>query len=733
MPLSLALVLLLLARLGAPTLISSSKLEHCVNSGANAEPIPCQMKFVVSMAIDSGQNNTETITASWQTAQGTDATGRPQVYRLNTPMRITVKKSRPLLRYPVTYRQTYNNKPRETVVYTGTLQCKDKSTDNNPTCGRAYDTAGKPILYSEGFCCDCSLCQLIGVCQSDSRANTNCALLGTGSAASCLTFDDLWYSGYNIGPAETWYTITVTITQPGGIGTQVLKVGPEVGLGALNVESGVVVRLVGDFAAFKQPINLEQRVLLIPSSPAGNPRVVAPTPTEWLFLDKSAFEDSGATCNKIGVSYEAFSGQGNRCKMKTGSCLGNQIDDYRQRDVTDRNNGGQGQYFVSSFGDFFVLDDGTGNTAGQPNNRPYIAYEVSNVQASLITLTFVADNISYTVNVATGVILSLNVTEVFEANSNDGALLVTVLNTGQVPADFYLTVNDCTNGTFPIQTVLVPSLLPSGLYTAKFRIFSEMLKGQVNRCNVTLRDALQRFLDTRWVKWNTTDTIVNQGAQGGTGNGANGTPVLPPPTMRPPPGNGACTDCPFYNPVCFVAKSCFWQVVVQILVVIAILTIIFCVLKNHKAIFSCCREKDKDNYRKEQAENNNERSRRMHPEGRAQPPPQVVTYYHVDPFAVPVEPVRASRRSSLHPEDQGYCDPSVTPHRHTSVPRQDCGSVDHYPTNPSLPNLRSHYPQPIPPERLGRTGHSHRKVRSASQQRSSTPRKDGYPTPWVVG
>jgi hypothetical protein len=43
---------------------------------------------------------------------------------------------------------------------------------------------------------------------------------------------------------------------------------------------------------------------------------------EWLLLDKYLFDFRGDTCNKIGVSFQAFKfGQDTKCRRKRGSCL----------------------------------------------------------------------------------------------------------------------------------------------------------------------------------------------------------------------------------------------------------------------------------------------------------------------------------------------------------------------------------------------------------------------------
>ena len=374
-------------------------------------------------------------------------------------------------------------------------------------------------------------------------------------------------------------------------------------LGAKSLAFGVSARLVGDFAAFSMPLALESKFLFVPSMPLSHPIVAAKAPSEWLILDKSLVTDDGSECNKVGVSYEAFNSQGNRCKMRAGSCLANQLLDYRTKDLASIAAGKRGSYFASQLGQFASFSEGTVPSRKKSNelrrnasmheleySQAYVAYVVNSVQASLVVLTFVADNMSFSVNVAAGVIVSFNISD-FEAASKNGKLSVTIMNTGILAADFYVTVRNCTPGTFPV-TATVQTLSPLATKTLLYDIVSSVEKGGWNTCNLTLYNSVYDVVDSRRISWNTTATIIDQGPQGGTGNGASGVPLASPRVSSS--GSSSCTSCPFYNPICFLARECFWQVVVQILVVLAILALIICVIRHRKAIFGSCKSHDRD-------------------------------------------------------------------------------------------------------------------------------------------
>jgi hypothetical protein len=615
-------------------LISSSQLTTCVDRGAS-DGISCRQKFVVAISLDGGQNDTESI-LYWSTAVTAD--GRSA--RLATPVTIKIRKSRPLVRYPVFYWQNVNAKPQESVIYTGTFGCDDSPSSSSPTCGRAFSPdTGSPIPLSEGYCCACSLCDFVGFCDGASRANTDCSLFGDGAAASCLSFSPLWYSAFSIGRAQTFFTITVTLSTPGEPDVELI-VGPSV-LGTADAAHGVAVRLVGDFAAFVQPLDLTDKYLLVPYGPVENPRVTAPAPTEWMLVDRSMVTQDGSECNKIGVSYNGFGGQGSRCSMHFGSCTANQIDDLRAKDLASAAAGKQGEYMVRNFGEFAVYDESmrlavaerrsrlalekrrnatsTDETKlGDVNGgleRPrhvfgpleqqyYVAYLVDHVQASLVTLTLAADNVSFTVNLSPGKIVAANLSS-FAASSRDGVLSLLILNTGSVTADYQVSVSRCTAGTFPVQAK-VASLAPLQLQALTFNVFFEDLGGSADSaCNVTLYDSQFAATDTVLVRFNTTATVITEGVQGGD-RSPPGSDVL----RQPDDAN--CAACPFYNPVCFIGKSCFWQMLVQLLSFLAVLGIIGLLLTHSNVVLGLCCSSGSSSETKTKEEHHHHHHHRRH-------------------------------------------------------------------------------------------------------------------------
>ena len=267
---------------------------------------------------------------------------------------------------------------------------------------------------------------------------------------------------------------------------------------------------------------------------------------------------------------------------------------------------------------------------------PSLAFRVSGVQASVVVLTFVADNMSYSVNVASGVIVALNSTT-FSALSGTGRLDVLILSTGSLAADFYVSVTACTVGTFDVLSRTL-TLRAGDAAQLQFPLRYEITNGtDAGQCNVTLQDALYRVVDWRLHRFNVTPLVPDRGPQGGSPPGGDlGGPALPPVSGGSDGGGGgSCTDCPFYNPVCFVLRSCFWQVIVQIVVVFVIIGAVVLAIRHRKALCCCLYEspeaaaerRHQEQLRAVQAAADDARCRRRCPPIRrsAAPPPALLS------------------------------------------------------------------------------------------------------------
>ncbi|PBJ75583.1 Generative cell specific 1 protein (GCS1) [Trypanosoma cruzi cruzi] len=537
-------------------LLASSSIEQCDRVGTD-NSLPCDKKLVVTLSVDSDQaEDVEEFVILRDAVDKTKGTGEERVEF--QPIRLTTSKSRVQYTYPLFYERNFNAKPYEEEITTELVGCDDTFSPK-ATCGLATDTAGRPIPYSQGFCCRCGPCQLLGLCPVGSRGLQVCDIFRGAALASCLRFGELWYSGYSMGSATIWYRLSVKLTTDSQNNSKakeaVFELGPDV-LSGSSAEFGAWVSLIGDFVPAELPLVLSNKMLFIPSSPRIHERVLAGQ-KEWLILDKHHVSMQGRDCNKVGVSYEAFSGQGSRCQLIRGSCLADQLEDYRSSDLAVEARGGRGKYLARSFGDFVV------NSVN--NSRTRLSYWMRGSLATMLTVVISADRLQYLVSVSPGEIVSAVMSKsTIEESSRDGSVSVIVRNIGHVTAKYTLGVGNCSGNVFPIMAQTL-SLRPRGTVVRSFDLnIQDVTEERIVQCDVTLRDAKGAITDKKVLKFRVTSKVLTNDTQGGnapTGGGASVDGQAPP----------ACSRCEWYKISCFLIHGCWWQPLVYVLIAIAIL------------------------------------------------------------------------------------------------------------------------------------------------------------------
>lgn len=239
--------------------------------------------------------------------------------------------------------------------------------------------------------------QILGTSNDGSRAALTCDIFGTTDSASahCLRFDELWYDSFQVGLGQTHYDINVemdmhTVNNQGQQidSTETITISPS-NLLQISNDGTLIARLVGDFSPFEQHPVLTSKYLMIPSQPLSNPRVRDGI-INWMLVDKTEVELDGTVCNKIGVSFEGFRNEYKACQNAPSSCLRNQLEDFYQSDKEKQQLGYTGDYLLSNFGEFEILQD-------EQHNR-FLALKVKQVQNSVVTLTFPADDIRFITN-----------------------------------------------------------------------------------------------------------------------------------------------------------------------------------------------------------------------------------------------------------------------------------------------------------------------------------------------
>ncbi|EKF32579.1 hypothetical protein MOQ_003566 [Trypanosoma cruzi marinkellei] len=538
-------------------LLASSSIEQCDRVETD-KLLPCEKKLVVTLSVDSAQaDNVEEFVILRDAVDKTKGTGEERVEF--EPIRLTTSKSRVQYRYPLFYERNFNAKPYEEEITTELTGCDDTFSPT-ATCGLAKDTAGRPIPYSQGFCCRCGACQLLGLCPVGSRGLQVCDIFNGAALAACLRFGKLWYSGYSIGPATIWYRLLVKLTADAENNSTkakeaVFELGPEV-LSGSSPEFGAWVSLIGDFVPAELPLVLSDKMLFIPSSPRKHERVLAGQ-KEWIILDKHHVSMQGRDCNKVGVSYEAFSAQGSRCQLIQGSCLADQLEDYRASDLAVEARGGKGKYMARFFGEFVV------NTANSSRTR--VSYWMRGSLATMITVVISADRLQYLISVSPGEIVSAVMSKsTIEESSRDGSISVMVRNIGNLTAEYTLGVGNCSGNVFPIMAQTL-SLRPQETLIRSFDVnIQDVTEERIVQCDVTLRDAKDAITDKKVVKFRVIRKVLTNNTQGGNAPTGGGTSV----NGKAP---SVCSRCKWYKISCFLIHGCWWQPLVYVFIAIAIL------------------------------------------------------------------------------------------------------------------------------------------------------------------
>jgi hypothetical protein len=320
----------------------------------------------------------------------------------------------------------------------------------------------------------------------------------------------------------------------------------------------VLFTLIGTFVPLAGVPDLSSKMLLIPtqcdlsaSTPGWvtNPCFTALVSgwSQWLLVDKTLITLDGATCNKVGTSYEAFNTQGSACQSPRGTCLGGSPAQLLLSDLGRMSSGLKPRYLLSAFtsptapsgitplprgGDSGVQAlqaSALGVHASSPASSSQLLSLVlptGDFQKSLFTLLLQASPNSFRLvtNVASGVILGVGY-EAFTAG-NVGALAVAIGNTGGISSSFTL-VAICSPPSLPIEGKAV-AVSAGGVMNTSFPIAVFGTSAADIQCNITLLNSLGGVADfKRGVGVRVGGLVTNKGTQGGTIVGGIGGTTLP--------------------------------------------------------------------------------------------------------------------------------------------------------------------------------------------------------------
>jgi hypothetical protein len=204
------------------------------------------------------------------------------------------------------------------------------------------------------------------------RAGLNCRAPGytpetrAPCSAHCLTFDDIWYAGYALGPPSLQWNITTTVAVPatatadGLPRTESLRMdlSSPLALTTSRLVSTELQGFMGDLLGGMVPPVLTRDTLVTPqewhdpsvraANSAGGVSTGADVNALWMLLPGSKmhyqrFNASDRThtlkCSVVGVDFDAFNSPADKCDSyssgyaEPGSCLRNQIKDLQEEDT----------------------------------------------------------------------------------------------------------------------------------------------------------------------------------------------------------------------------------------------------------------------------------------------------------------------------------------------------------------------------------------------------------------
>lgn len=554
-------------------LISKSTIEICTNDGESE--LNCKEKIILALSIENGKLSE---TDYYEVYLNSVNDSNNQKRTLQYPYKILISKTPVVAVYPGTYLQDFNYHAKERVVKSDIFTCNDKDQNENPTCGWQYDDDGNKIPNSQGFCCKCTFGQIIGI-NPNIRGNA-CRLFnfGTGSAAAhCLSFDSLWFSGFELKQYQMDYKITIKVIGRNEASSdyevESMKLSPSNQIS--KSESGnIIARTIGDFLPSTLPEDYSNSYLLIPSYPK-NHIMVREGILNWMKVryDQTSFD--GNECDKIGTSYYAFRTHGgsDRCEIVINSCLANQLYDLYESDIDKITKNENPKYLLSQ--------DKTKQYSFYSFNSTYktFSYTLKGAFSSLIQLEIKADDIKYVQNIANGAIDFVIISD-FEAMSSDGLMIVQVTNIGSVTSLFYLSY-ECNADIIPLLSDAV-SIAPMRSNQIKKSVYTVSTDKTINECLVQLKNAVGDVVDSFSVQFNTTETEPdnNQGGNNNT-NGDNADDESK--------KNFTCMDyCTHvFSFPCFVVHGCWWYIAAGILILLLIAIALIFIVKCFTTGFIC--------------------------------------------------------------------------------------------------------------------------------------------------
>ena len=509
-------LLLLLFYLGSAcgSAVSSSQVQICNRrtSQTTVSTDSCKSTFLIVLSVKS--NNAKGSHLMVHVKDSKDERG--DSIRLLEPYRIVVRKSAVHYDYPLEYiGDNVNNQLRESQPLL--IQKNLFKGCSVELCPGERDRTGALISNSKGFCCEPTGAEKWGgqrIFRRGFSRQLSTNEIWLRSIAYCPKYDALWYGVYRPGQPALRFNIKVEVQRRSVAKSSSLlslfrrtgswetvdsaTLSSAIGVSRLKESSAdIKLEALGNFFLTDTLPDLSSKLVLVPapiSSQQGHEQVKAGA-REWLLVDASRYEKNSFVCNKLGSEFKAFVSQPRKCYRHRGSCF-----QYSPRAIWLRDKWAVGNktapsHFPSAYGRFKAAASKKG--LAKRNSPTYLRYLLEQIHTTELRLEFIASNISYVRNVATGRIVSTTAEE-FRALGGGGQIEVTVVNSGHLTSTFLLSLEDCDDAVLPVGDRSF-ELNPSATHTIQFTVSVTIDTNANYSCMAVLRDSVGMLTDSKQV------------------------------------------------------------------------------------------------------------------------------------------------------------------------------------------------------------------------------------------
>ncbi|KAF7066774.1 hypothetical protein CFC21_072713 [Triticum aestivum] len=476
-------------------ILSKSRLERCALDSGAGGALACDRKLVLNLAVPSGSSSGESSLVAEVVEVEEDDTQAMQTVR--DPPVITINKSAVYALYAISYLRDVAYKPEE--MFTKTHKCEsDAGANVVGVCERLWDQNGHVIEHTEPVCCPCGPHRRVG---SSCGSIFDKMIKGKANTAHCVRFPGDWFHVFGIGTRSTGYSIRVQVKKGSSV-TEVI-VSPE-NKTVVSKDNFLRVNLIGDLVGHESMPTFEDFYLVTPRKGGGEgqPQVLGDEFSWWMLLERVRFTLDGLECNKIGVGYEAYRNQPNLCGSPFGSCLYNQLWNFKESDDNRINRNQEPQYIVQ--GRFDRINQ-------HPNAGAHsFSIGITETLNTNLLIELSADDINYVYQRSPGKIIDINV-PTFEALSQVGTAKVTIKNIGKLEASYSLTF-DCLSGISYVEEQFF-IIKPGQVLIRSFYLRSSSDQASKYRCSAILKASDFSELDRAECQFSTTATVLDNGTQ----------------------------------------------------------------------------------------------------------------------------------------------------------------------------------------------------------------------------